>query len=98
MEYVAIEVSLSHHLIPTMDFVWTKQLVHGYKDVAHSRNLPNSNKNNNNKQAGVVSVVVIVVDVIVIALGVVSILVDVVGAKEVQRLSVRESLSSVNEV
>ena len=44
------------------------------------------------------SVVVIVVDVVVIALGVVSIVVDVVGAKEVQRLSVRESLSSVNEV
>ena len=37
-----------------MDFVWTKQLVHGYEDVAHSRNLPNLNKNN--KQAGVVSV------------------------------------------
>ena len=71
MEYVAIEVSLSHHLIPTMDFVWTKQLVHGYEDVAHSRNLPNLNKNN--KQAGVVSVVVIVMDVVVIALGVVSI-------------------------
>ena len=96
MEYVAIEVSRSHHLIPTMDFVWTKQLVHGYEDVAHSRNLPNLNKNN--KQAGVVSVVVIVMDVIVIALGVVSIVVDVVGAKEVQRLSVRQSLSSVNEV
>ena len=94
MEYVAIEVSLSHHLIPTMDFVWTKQLVHGYEDVAHSRNLPNLN----NKQAGVVSVVVIVMDVVVIALGVVSIVVDVVGAKEVQRLSVRQSLSSVNEV
>ena len=90
MEYVALEVSLSHHLIPTMDFVWTKQLVHGYEDVAHSRNL--------RKQAGVVSVVVIVMDVVVIALGVVSIVVDVVGAKEVQRLSVRESLSSVNEV
>ena len=96
MEYVAIEVSLSHHLIPTMDFVWTKQLVHGYKDVAHSRNLPNLNKNN--KQVGVVSVVVIVMDVVVIAMGVVSIVVDVVGAKEGQRLSVRESLSSVNEV
>ena len=37
-------------------------------------------------------------DIVVIALGVVSIVVDVVGAKEVQRLSVRESLSSVNEV
>ena len=73
-----------------LDFVWTKQL------VAHSRNLSNLNKNN--KQAGVVSVVVIVMDVIVNALGVVSIVVDVVGAKEVQRLSVRESLSSVNEV
>ena len=73
-----------------LDFVWTKQL------VAHSRNLPNLNKNN--KHAGVVSVVVIVMDVVVIALGVVSIVVDVVGAKEVQRLPVRESLSSVNEV
>ena len=78
MEYVAIEVSRSHFLMPTMDFVWTKQLVHGYEDVAHSRNLPNLNKNN--KQAGVVSVVVIEVDVVVIALGVVSIVVDVVGA------------------
>ena len=68
----------------------------GYEDVAHSRNLPNLNKNN--KQAGVVSVAVIVVDVVVIALGVVSIVVDVVGAKEVQRLSVRQSLSWVNEV
>ena len=85
MEYLAIEVSRSHFLMPTMDFVWTKQLVHGYEDVAHSRNLPNLNKNN--KHAGVVSVVVIVVDVVVIALGVVSIVVDVVGAKEVQRLS-----------
>ena len=65
----------------------------GYEDVAHSRNLPNLNKNN--KQAGVVSVAVIVMDVIVIALGVVSIVVDVVGAKEVP---VRQSLSSVNEV
>ena len=96
MEYLAIEVSRSHFLMPTMDFVWTEQLVHGYEDVAHSRNLPNLNKNN--KHAGVMSVVVIVVDVVVIALGVVSIVVDVVGAKEVQRLPVRQSLSWVNEV
>ena len=68
----------------------------GYEDVAHSRNLPNLNKNK--KHAGVMSFVFIVVDVVDIALGVVSIVVDVVGAKEVQRLSVRESLSSVNEV
>ena len=62
-----------------LDFVWTKQL------VAHSRNLSNLNKNN--KHAGAMSVVVIVVDVVDIALGVVSIVVDVVGAKEVQRPS-----------
>ena len=90
MQYVAIEVSRSHFFMPTMDFVWTKQL------VVLSRNLSNLNKNN--KHAGAMSVVVIVVDVVDIALGVVSIVVDVVGAKEVQRLPVRQSLSSVNEV